>query len=82
VVLAGLRPRDAGGRSGARTSAALAPELADRAMNDLRRAGAADYRSSAVYRHEPALGSLRGRDDFQLLMMDLAMPEAPFAAVR
>jgi hypothetical protein len=49
-------------------------------MNDLRQAAAADYRSAPVYRHEPALGPLRGRDDFQLLMMDLAMPAAPFAA--
>jgi hypothetical protein len=32
----------------------------------------------AAYRHEPALGPLRGRDDFQVLMMDLAMPANPF----
>jgi serine/threonine protein kinase/tetratricopeptide (TPR) repeat protein len=70
----------AAGRGGSGPSAALAPELADRAMTDLQRAAAAGYRSPAVYRHEPALGPLRGRDDFQLLMMDLAMPAAPFAA--
>ncbi len=51
-------------------------------MNDLRQAVATGYRSAAVYRHEPALGPLRRRDDFQLLMMDLAMPAAPFAAAR
>jgi hypothetical protein len=51
-------------------------------MNDLRQAAAADYRSAAVYRHEPALGPLSGRDDFQLIMMDLAMPAAPFAVAR
>jgi hypothetical protein len=51
-------------------------------MNDLRRAAAMGYRNPAAYRYEPALAPLRGRDDFQLLMMDLAMPAAPFAAAR
>jgi hypothetical protein len=70
------------GRSGTATSAAPESSLANQAMNDLRRAAAMGYRSLAVYRHAPALGPLRGRDDFQLLMMDLAMPAAPFAAER
>jgi hypothetical protein len=69
----------AAGRDGAEPSAAEAPGLADRAMNDLRRAVAAAYPSPAVYRYEPALNPLRGRDDFQLLMMDLTMPADPFA---
>ena len=51
-------------------------------MNDLRRAFAMGYRSPAVYGYEPALGPLRGRGDFRLLMMDLAMPADPFAAAR
>jgi serine/threonine-protein kinase len=70
------------GRGETATSAAPESSLADQAMNDLRQAAATGYRSPAVYRHEPALGLLRGRDDFQLLMMDLAMPAAPFAAAR
>jgi hypothetical protein len=72
----------AAGRGGVAPSAAEAHGLADRAMDDLRQAIAAGYRSPAVYRHELALDQLRGRDDFQLLMMDLAMPAAPFAAAR
>jgi hypothetical protein len=69
-------------RGVAGTSAALEPGLADRAMNDLRQAIAAGYRSPAVYRNERALGPLRGRVDFKLLMMDLAMPANPFAGAR
>ena len=69
----------AAGRGGAGTSAAPESSMADQATRELRRAVAAGYRSPAVYRHEPALGPLRGRDDFQLLMMDLAMPAAPFS---
>jgi hypothetical protein len=72
----------AAGRGGAGTSAAFEPGSADRAMNDLRQDVAAGYRSHAVYGHEPALSPLRGRDDFQLLKMDLAMPAALFAATR
>ena len=51
-------------------------------MDDLRRAAAMGYRNPAVYRYEPALAPLRGRDDFRLLMMDLAFPADPFAAAR
>jgi eukaryotic-like serine/threonine-protein kinase len=51
-------------------------------MNDLRQAIAAGYRSSAMYRHESALAPLRGRDDFQLLLFDLAMPADAFATAR
>jgi serine/threonine protein kinase/tetratricopeptide (TPR) repeat protein len=72
----------ANGRGGAGTSAALEPSLTDQAMSDVRRAVAAGYRSPAVYRYEPALGPLRRRDDFRLLMMDLAMPASPFGPAR
>jgi hypothetical protein len=37
------------------------------------------HRSPDAYRHEDALDPLRGRTDFQLLMMDLAFPSEPFA---
>ena len=39
---------------------------------------AAGYRGPAL-RTEPAFNPLRARHDFQLLMMDLAMPGDPFA---
>jgi hypothetical protein len=60
-------------------SAAEAASEADAAMALLREAVGRGYRSHAFYRHEDALDPLRGRDDFQLLMMDLAMPAEPFA---
>jgi hypothetical protein len=66
-------------RDGPGPSTGEAPGLADRAMDDLRRAAAMGYRNPAQYRYEPALAPVRGRDDFQLLMMDLTMPAAPFA---
>ena len=40
------------------------------------------YRAVSVYRTEDALDPLRARDDFRLLMMDLAMPAEPFARTR
>ena len=53
--------------------------LADRAMDDLRRAAAMGYRNPAQYHYEPALGPLRPRADFRLLLLDLAFPSDPFA---
>ena len=38
------------------------------------------FRAAGAFRTEDALDPLRGRDDFRLLMMDLAMPADPFAA--
>ena len=73
MVRAGLRSGNAG-RGGARTSALVAPGLADQAMTDLRQAAAVGWRNPAAYRYEPALGPLRDREDFKLLMMDLARP--------
>ena len=69
-------------RGGARASALLAPGLADQAMTDLRQAAAVGWRNPAAYRHEPAMGPLRERQGFKLLMMDLAMPAEPFATAR
>jgi serine/threonine-protein kinase len=66
-------------RDGPGPSSAEASVLADRAIDDLRRAAAMGYRSPAAYRHEPALAPLRGRDDFRLLLFDLAFPAEPFA---
>src|SRR5262249_60801917 len=51
----------------------------DRAMDTLRRAVAAGYNSFDWMRRDPDLDPLRSRPDFQLLMMDLAMPAGPLA---
>jgi hypothetical protein len=69
----------AAGRDGLEPSTALASRLADQAIDDLRRAVAMGYRIPAQYRYEPALARLRGRDDFRLLLLDLAFPADPFA---
>jgi serine/threonine-protein kinase len=69
----------AAGRDGPGPSTALASGLADRAIDDLRRAAGMGYRSPAAYRYEPALEPLRGRADFRLLLLDLAFPADPFA---
>jgi hypothetical protein len=52
---------------------------AERAMQWLHGAVAAGYRNVALMRQDPDLDPLRSRDDFQHLMMDLAMPDDPFA---
>jgi eukaryotic-like serine/threonine-protein kinase len=52
---------------------------ASKAMELLRTAVAIGYRKLASYRTDSALDSLRDRDDFRLLLMDLALPERPFA---
>jgi eukaryotic-like serine/threonine-protein kinase len=69
----------AAGVRGSGLSAAEAPVWADRAMNTLRRAAAAGFRDTAHMQTDTDLDPLRGREDFQLLMMDLAMPTEPFA---
>ena len=70
------------GRAGSGVSAAEAASEADVAMALLGRAVAMGYRSPDGFGTEDALDSLRGRDDFRLLLMDLAMPADPFAAAR
>jgi hypothetical protein len=40
------------------------------------------YRSLDRYSTDDALDPLRDREDFKLLMMDLAIPDDPFAAAR
>ena len=44
----------------------------------LHKAVGMSYRNSDAYRTETALDPLPDRTDFQLLMMDLAMPADPF----
>ena len=50
-----------------------------RAVATLRRAVAAGFRNLNTLRKDRDLNPLRSRPDFQLLMMDLAMPGDPFA---
>jgi hypothetical protein len=55
---------------------------AEGAVALLRKAMSAGYRNYDAYRNEDALDPLRARDDFRLLMLDLAFPPEPFAAAR
>jgi hypothetical protein len=67
------------GRGGPGLSTNAVTGLADQAMADLRRAAAMGWRDLAYCRYEPALAPLRGREDFRLLLLDLAFPADPFA---
>jgi tetratricopeptide (TPR) repeat protein len=55
------------------------PALEDRAIDDLRRAIQGGFAESAVVKQDSSFDSLRGRDDFRLLLFDLAFPADPFA---
>jgi serine/threonine-protein kinase len=55
---------------------------ADRAMATMRRAVAAGWREVEDMRGNPVFIPLRSRADFQLLMMDVAMPADPFSKSR
>jgi tetratricopeptide (TPR) repeat protein len=61
-------------------SAAEVAREAETAMTLLHKAVAMGYRNLVAFRTMPGLNPLRGRDDFKLLMMDLSMPDDPFAA--
>jgi eukaryotic-like serine/threonine-protein kinase len=67
-----------GGGSGG--SARDGPIEADRAMDLLRRAVAMGFRDTSQLRAETALAPVRNRADFRLLIMDVEMPDEPFAA--
>jgi len=51
-------------------------------MSLLHKAVGMGYREAYAFRTESALDPLRSRDEFKLLMMDLAMPASPFAPER
>ena len=76
-MLAGLA-----GLAGSGISAEQAAAEADAAMALLHQAVAMGYRNADAFRTDDALDPLRGREDFRLLMMDLAFPAEPFAAAR
>ncbi len=74
VALSGLA-----GRAGAGVPASDAAIEADMAMPILSKAVGLGYRNAGLFRTEDVLDPLRGRPDFQLMLMDLAIPEDPFA---
>ena len=67
------------GRAGSGVPAAEGADQAEKAMALLLQAVTMAYRDHNLYRAESALDPLRNRADFQLLMMDIAMPTWPFA---
>ncbi len=69
----------AAGLPGSGIPASEADTEATKALALLQRAATMGFRDAAAYRSETALDPLRGRPDFRLLMMDLAMPAEPFA---
>ena len=69
----------AAGRPGSAVPAAEADAEAAKALALLRRAAESGYREFAAYHSETALDPLRDRDDFRLLLMDLAFPADLFA---
>jgi hypothetical protein len=70
------------GRAGSGVSAAEADDEAAKAIGSLRQLTALGYRNANRLQIEAALGPLRGREDFRLLMMDLELPAQPFARAR
>jgi hypothetical protein len=77
AALAGLA-----GLASSGVSAAEGITEAAAAMAALRRAAAMGHHRLDAYRTEDALVLLRGRDDFKVMMMDLAMPADSFATTR
>jgi hypothetical protein len=66
------------GLPGSGVPATERPPEAGRAMELLRQAVAKGFRQRDWLRSEAALDSLRSRTDFQMLLLDLAMPDGPF----
>jgi hypothetical protein len=63
-------------------SAAEGASEAEAAMAARRRSVGMGYRSPDIFRSDDGLDPLRRRDDFRLLMMDVAFPDNPFDAQR
>ena len=82
-VAAGALPSSHQERSVAQPRSGVTPsegsEAATRAIGWLRRAVGVGYRNANEVRIESALDPLRSRDDFRLLLLDLAFPAEPFA---
>jgi eukaryotic-like serine/threonine-protein kinase len=73
-MLAGIAAAPSSGMTGADGRSE-----ADQAMESLRDAVAGGYRKYAIMRTDSDLDPLRSRRDFQMLLMDLAFPDEPFA---
>jgi tetratricopeptide (TPR) repeat protein len=67
------------GRAESGVAIAEGRTAADRAIECLRQAVELGYRNANELRIESALDSLRSRDDFRLLMLDVSFPTDPFA---
>jgi len=74
AALAGLAEKYGSG-----VSATEAASEADAAMAALHEAVRMGYRNAHAFRTEAPLAPFRGRPDFRLILMDLAMPADPFA---
>ena len=62
--------------------AELARRYNDRALDLLRRAVRQGFRDLGLLSRDPDLGALRYRQDFRLLVLDLAFPVDPFSPAR
>ena len=63
-------------------TAADRERLAGRALNALHQASSMGFHNLQAIQTEPGLAPLRSRDDFRLLLMDMAMPADSFAKDR
>ena len=66
--------------SGSGLSAADGDAAAEEAIESLQQAAAGGWHYVAVLLGDPELAAIRSRPDFQLLALDMAFPEQPFAA--
>jgi serine/threonine protein kinase/tetratricopeptide (TPR) repeat protein len=65
--------------AGPNSDLSVATADAGRAMTAIREAVTAGYRDLLKLRSDPDLAPLRGRDDFRLLLMDIAFPSMPMS---
>ncbi len=75
AALAGLA-----GQAGSGIRTDQGTEETEAALSVLHRAVGMGFRNAEVFRTETALEPLRARDDFRLILMDVVMPDRPFAA--
>lgn len=68
-----------GAQPGSGMTPAEIDSLGEKAVETLHRAVAAGLQDAAFMRRDTDLDPLRSRPDFQMLMMDLAFPDEPFA---
>ena len=66
------------GRTGVGAFDAEVSNLGEQAVLALRRAAAAGFRDLGFMRRDTDLDPLRGRADFQMLLLDVGFPKNPF----